>query len=116
MARKRDRNSSRKLWYPDSTATQSAESLCATFNSPESPPTSNDIARNLKNTLSHKYCINYYTGHTATKELLESLFNMTKRNMYDMYNESGFLGGWKDRMKYRELSAAKTHIITVSGI
>ncbi|GFE52812.1 GNAT family protein [Babesia ovis] len=111
MSRKRPCNTLRKLWYPDSIARSFAEAVCAAFNGSEIPPEQSDVVDCLQLKLEDGHSLKHYMGNVAPKDVLDSLFNLTKENMSGLYNESGFLGGWRDQMKYRELSAAKTHIL-----
>lgn len=99
---------------PEGEAGRAGRDVCAAFRGDGSLSGAVEGRMELmRSMLIGNYSLSYFTGDTAPKETLDSLFQLTKCNMERLYNESDFLGGWKDRMKYRELYSRKTHILVL---
>ncbi|EDO07724.1 Acetyltransferase (GNAT) family protein [Babesia bovis T2Bo] len=114
MPRKRHCNALRKVWYPETIAKCTAEAVCAVFNQDATDSVESDKYVFLQNKLDPKYRLKHYMGNEAPKEVMEAIFSLTKDNMSQLYDAVGFLGGWRDNTKLRELSAAKTHILELT--
>ncbi|GIX62124.1 N-alpha-acetyltransferase 40 [Babesia caballi] len=114
MGCKRSRATLRPSWHPDAEAADVAICLCAAVNGAECPFDACLGAEGFRDRMAKGHYLAYYTGNSAPTGVLDDVFDLTKRNMASLYDAADFLGGWKDRMKYRELSASKTHIIALS--
>ncbi|CDR96388.1 acetyltransferase, GNAT family protein, putative [Babesia bigemina] len=111
LSSRHDRNGK---WRPESAASDCASAIVKAFNGVEPLPADYDDAENLLQMRGGGRSLAYYTGRTAPSDLIDRVFTLTKKNMSRLYDETNFLGGWKDRMKHREISAAKNHILVLS--
>ncbi|GBE59536.1 GNAT family protein [Babesia ovata] len=101
-------------WRPESAASHCARTVVDVFNGVERTHADCVDSDNLMRMMGNGRSLAYYTGLNAPQDLIDRVFTLTRNNMSRLYNEANFLGGWRDRMKYREISAPKTHLLVLS--